>query len=433
MAAKRVSSPPQARESGANVLVACPYLEGSCLVIARELDRLGLLDRFVTTVAFPVPESAASRKRWLPQRIESSLIGRKRVSGISPSRFAHAGLGPELLHLALRRSRSMIALASSMMYLSKGRFDASTARLLRRRPLKNRPAIVLGVYGSAQHLFEQARKYRIPTVLHFVNSHPEVHNQLLTRFAHLPHGHYEMVPDWVERRVNRELELADRILVPSDFVAAQLRERKVQDARIVVLPYGVDISRFAPNTNAAADSSTDSGPLRALFVGQISYRKGIPTLLDAARRAQTLIEFRMIGPVVSAELLRKLPSNVRYLASLNRDELSNWMVQSDVLILPSYEDAYGLVVLEAMACGLPVIVTSNVGAAEFIEEGRTGYVIPPGRADALLQALRLLAADRTLGRRMGAAARERVVHHATWQQYADKAVRVLANAEIHDV
>jgi glycosyltransferase involved in cell wall biosynthesis len=401
-------------------------------VITRELDRLGLLDCFVTTVAFPVPESPASRNRGLRQRIQSSLISRKRVSGISPSRFAHAGLAPELLHLALRRSRATTALASWMMYLSKDRFDASTARLLRRRPLKNRPAVVFGVYGSAQHLFEQARKYRIPTVLHFVNSHPEVHNQLLTRFAQLPPGHHEMVPAWVEGRVSRELTLADQILVPSDLVAAQLRERKVDDARIVVLPYGVDISRFAPNAGATADSPTDSGPLRALFVGQISYRKGIPTLLEAARGAKALIEFRMIGPVVSAELLRKLPPNVRYLGSLHRDQIPGWMVQSDVLVLPSYEDAYPLVVLEAMASGLPVIVTSNVGTAEFVDDGRTGYVIPPGRADALLQALRLLATNRALGRRMGAAARERVVHQATWQQYADKAVRVIAMAETHD-
>jgi glycosyltransferase involved in cell wall biosynthesis len=397
-------------------------------VITRELDRLGLLDCFVTTVAFPVTEPTASRNRPLRQRIQSSLIGRKRVSGISPSRFANAGLAPELLHLALRRSRSTIALASWMMYRSKDRFDASTARLLRRRPLKNRPSVVLGVYGSSQHLFEQARKYGIPTVLHFVNSHPEVHNQLLVRFANLPHGHHEMVPAWVEARVNRELTLADRILVPSDFVAAQLRERKVEDARIVLLPYGVDISRFTPNTNADADSSADSGPLRALFVGQISYRKGIPTLLEAARRAQTLIEFRMIGPVVSAELLRKLPPNVRYLGSLHRDQIPGWMAQSDVLILPSYEDAYPLVVLEAMASGLPVIVTSNVGTAQFIEEGHTGYVIPPGRADALLQALRLLAADRALGRRIGATGRERVVHQATWQQYAAAAVQIIMAA-----
>jgi glycosyltransferase involved in cell wall biosynthesis len=360
-------------------------------------------------------------------------MGRKRVSGISPSRFAHVGIAPELLHLALRRSRSTIASASWMMYLSKDRFDTSTARLLRRRSLKNRPAVALGVYGSSQHLFEQARQYGIPTVLHFVNSHPEVHNQLLNRFANLPRGHHEMVPAWVEARVNRELALADRILVPSDFVAAQLRERKVQDARIVVLPYGADISRFAPNTHASADFSSDSWPLRALFVGQISYRKGIPTLLEAARGAQTSIEFRMIGPVVSAELLRKLPPNVRYLGSLDRDQIPGWMAQSDVLILPSYEDAYPLVVLEAMASGLPVIVTSNVGTAKFIEEGHTGYVIPPGRADALLQALRLLTADRALGRRMGATARERVVDQATWQQYADKAVRVVAMVESHDV
>jgi glycosyltransferase involved in cell wall biosynthesis len=307
------------------------------------------------------------------------------------------------------------------MYPSKVLFDRSTARLLARRSTSSRPNVVFAVYGSAQRTFEQAHRYGIPTVLHFVNSHPVVHNQLLRDIARLSSDHHEMIPAWVERRVQNELAIADRILVPSKFVAAQLSARGVHDERLVVLPYGVDVGQFLPPRKHREYKAR----LSVLFVGQISHRKGITTLMEVARAARTFADFRMLGPVVSAELLKHLPPNVQYLGSAANQNVPDIMIQSDVLVLPSYEDSYGLVVLEAMASALPVIVTSNVGAAEFVRDGETGYVVPPGRSAQLLAALALLDADRDLGRRMGAAARASVASQATWEQYAAAAVHVM--------
>lgn len=401
------------------VLVACPYLEGSCIALVRQLDSLGFLARFVTTLAFAVPDPPARDALASRPNIALGLAQRRQIRGMSPRRLAHVGLLPELLHLALRRTGPTSALASRAMYWSKVRFDSATARLLRRWPPTNRPDVVLGVFGSASRTFEQAHAYGIPTVLHFVNSHPTVHNQFLRSFAKLPDGHHEMVPTWVAHRVDREVALADLILVPSAFVADQLGQIGVNAGRMTVIPYGVDITLFTP---AATFEPEPSERLRVLFVGQISYRKGIPTLIEAARATEGFAEFNMIGPVVSGDLLRSLPPNLHYRGSTDSKDVARRMRESDVLVLPSYEDAYGLVVLEAMASGLPAIVTRNVGTAELIDEGKTGYVVSPGESAPIVRVLELLRADRTLGRRVGLAARSNVVTRASWKHYGARAV-----------
>jgi glycosyltransferase involved in cell wall biosynthesis len=98
------------------------------------------------------------------------------------------------------------------------------------------------------------------------------------------------------------------------------------------------------------------------------------------------------------------------------------MRQGDVFLLPSIEDAFGLVTLEAMASALPVIVSEHVGASELITDAVDGLVVPPGDARALAAAVEELLESREMRTRMGMKARERVEHGCSWNEYGNRVV-----------
>lgn len=233
-----------------------------------------------------------------------------------------------------------------------------------------------------------------------------------------------MILPWVARRVEAELEAADMILVPSRFVAEQLRGRGVPAEAIEQIPYGVDLSAFYPNAEKA--EAADS-PLDCLCVCQMAHRKGIPLLLETARSMAGLpIRFHLLGPVVSPEVLENLPANVRYEGAGLPEKVAVRMRQADLFVLPTLEDACALVVLEAMASGLPVVTTTHNGSGEVLENGVEGFVVPAGDRTALREALVELVEDASLRRRMGEVARKKVEGSYSSETYGRRVLHAIA-------
>lgn len=106
----------------------------------------------------------------------------------------------------------------------------------------------------------------------------------------------------------------------------------------------------------------------------------------------------------------------RWFASMPHAQVMDLMQASDVLLLPSLSDPFGLVVTEAMACGLPVIVTPNTGASEIVHDGREGYVVPIRRADVIASRLETLHRDRELLAEMSRQAQATAAEHS-WECY----------------
>jgi len=299
-----------------------------------------------------------------------------------------------------------------MMYATKRAFDRAVAE---RMDLHGADAVV-AVVASAELTLKAGRQSERLGVLNFVNSHPFYHNLYLTELAGLSEGHHEFVPSRVAGQVDRELELADLVLVPSRFVANQLTELGVRSGKVVVQPYGVDLSRFRPFQGNG--SRREGDVIRCLYLGQISHRKGIMILLDAARRLSGRpMEFTLVGPLVSPELLRDLPSNVRWLGAIAHDDAAEQLRLADLFVLPSLEDSYGLVALEAMATGLAVVVSDHAGASELITNAVDGLVVPAGQVTPLVEALQQLVNDPHLRITMGNAARRRIEADGSWDQY----------------
>jgi len=209
-----------------------------------------------------------------------------------------------------------------------------------------------------------------------------------------------------------EMELADLVLGPSSFVGRTVEA--FFDKRFALAPYGVDSEFWHPATHTDSDR-----PLRFIYAGQASIRKGTPLLLKAWERAGLEdAELLLVGSWQLAHAKRvSLPRNVRYLPPCSAKELRIHYQSADFFVFPSYFEGFGLVLLEAMACGLPVISSECTAAPDFLTT-ESGWVVPAGKLEAWVGVLREAGARRNELATMKQAARE-VAVAKTWQRYRD--------------
>lgn len=402
--------------------ISTPYRENSVLAIGRAATRVAQLGGFYTTLYLARWQASAQRLPYVGPPLAQAL-SRRAFPGIPYERVANVAVFPEIMHVGARRllGEHCTALTTSLMYQTKARFDAAVARRMRRVC----PDALVGMYGACLGSFRAVRQYGGLTVMNFVNSHPAEHNRTLVALAGLKASHHEMIPGWMSRRVEAELALADLVLVPSRFVARQLLAHGVPSDKIALLPYGVDLRAFHPGLQQV--SAPDKRPLECLYVGQISHRKGVRVLLDAARRCRDLpVRFRLIGPMVSAEVFDGgLPTNVVYEGTTLPGGVAEAMRGSDLFVLPTLEDACALVVLEAMASGLPVVTTTNNGSGELIEDACDGLIVPAGDATALTGAIRRLLEQPELRQQLGDAARKKVQGTHSWDAYGASVLQAI--------
>ena len=412
-------SPPRladgAVKNGRRITVATTYPEGAILAVARVAAGRGRLNTIFTTLKSSAWMKFLSKHGPTPRlrRGVEREMKRRSLTGIPLNRIQTEVQFIELLHRGARLIPRSDAAAQGLEYVVKDRFDRTVAR----RVPGSESEAVISMFASAEQTLRSAKARGQLAVLHLVNNHPDFKNHYLKELAGLPEGHHELVPRAVADRVKRELELADLVLVPSRMVAMQLSSSGLPSDRIVLEPYGVDPWKFRPRSSTASQLQPGRRT-RFLFVGNVCHGKGIPFLLEAARRFRTMdVEFTLVGPLRCAELVRHLPPNVRWAGSLSHNGVAEEMQNADVFVLPSVEDAYPLVTMEAMACGLPVIVTSQCGTAELIDNGKDGLVVPGAEVGPLADAIEHLLDDPALRLRMGAAARRKITAGPTWDDY----------------
>lgn len=208
----------------------------------------------------------------------------------------------------------------------------------------------------------------------------------------------------------------------SDYVRDGLIEVGVDASRISVLPYAMDVSHITP-----AVHQEKTGPLTVAFVGAVSLRKGVPYVFDVARRLQSrAVRFVLMGPVLlSDKALKEKPANVELLGKLSHDEVLRWLCASDVFLFPSTCEGSAGAVVEAMGCGLPVVVSPNSGS--FARDSVEGFVAAYDDIDTLAARVTDLLDDAALRQRMGAAARARVEHFSI-ASYSESIASVVREA-----
>lgn len=327
------------------------------------------------------------------------------------------------------------ALTSRVQRAVPGPFDAMARRLLRHteesvargaRDHVHGGRVVVANYHVAQPAFEAARRSGIRTVLNYPIAHHRWQYRIYAEQARLRPQFAAALPRFGNEGahaalLDREILLADEILVGSGFVKDTFVAEGIDPDRVSVVPYGADPDRFS----AGADQRPRENRFRVLFVGQIGERKGISYLLDAYRSFQTAdTELHLVGDFVAgAEVYRAQRGLFRHTGNVPQSMLPELMRQADVFVLPTLVEGMPMVVLEAMACGLPAIVSPH-GPSEVVRDGIEGFVVPIRDAGAIADRLQRLKDDPALLARMRLAALSRSSEW-TWQRYARRAADIV--------
>ena len=219
-----------------------------------------------------------------------------------------------------------------------------------------------------------------------------------------------------ERIYNR----ADAITVASSFSARSFFEMGFPRENIHTIPYGVRLDTFHRSTPPPDIRER----FEVIFAGQVSLRKGIPYLLEAfARVRHPHKRLRIIGamnPAFKSVLARLPQQSVEFLGAVPQAELARIMGESHVLVLPSVEDGFGLVMGQAMNCGCPVIASTNTGGEDLFSDGEEGFTVPIRDVAALTDRMERLVQQPSLQARMSDASMRRIATLGGWDEYGDR-------------
>lgn len=244
---------------------------------------------------------------------------------------------------------------------------------------------------------------------------------LRTYAAWMPESGLPAAPHVRPPQKRREMELADVVLAPGSFVERTIRERH-PDKRVALAQYGVDLEFWRPQQRVVGDQ-----PLRFLYAGQLALRKGTPLLLEAWEAADLReAELELVGPWKLAQSkLNELPKGVVVRPPCSPEQLRERYLAADAFVFPSFFEGFGLVLLEAMACGLPAIASEATAGPDLLGQD-CGAIVATGELEPLVESLRRFANRRGELRAMGRVARERA-EACTWEAYR-KAVATAVEA-----
>ena len=277
-------------------------------------------------------------------------------------------------------------------------FDIWMSRILEEKKNEiDRNVVFIGRAVSSELSFQVIKNYGGRCVLSSQWMHPIKHKRMLEEAFSDANISYILTPmDRIQKQL-REIEICDKIWCPSKLAFDSYVENGVSIKKLFVSPLGVDINYFKPH-EMASKGSLDH--LVILFVGNINIEKGVHILIEAI----------LVSGISSCKLILngavanyfQLTLN-RLLKSLNDigvdvtvgsgDPLKNYQM-ADLFVLPSLHEAFGLVVLEAMACGLPVIVTDQVGALDYVVEEENGFVVSAGSVKQLADKIKFFDSNR---------------------------------------
>ena len=228
---------------------------------------------------------------------------------------------------------------------------------------------------------------------------------------------------WIELFERRNIERAAAVHVTADIEAEELRRLGLHARKVAVIPNGIDAQAEAGEPGAADAPRTPPGR-RVLFLGRINWKKGLDRLIPAMAHVpgtDLLIagnDEENYTPTLQALAERcGVAERVRFLGPVYGPDKWRLLATADVFALPSYSENFGIAALEAMACGVPVVVTPEVGLAAAVREAGAGLVVK-GDANSVGHALAELIADPERRRILGLAGRKAVAERFSWTTIA---------------
>jgi len=220
-----------------------------------------------------------------------------------------------------------------------------------------------------------------------------------------------------------EYEEADYISIPSTFVKESFLEYGVPAAKLLQTPYGVDLNNFKK-----VPKKDDI--FRIIFVGGMTIRKGVHYLLQAFSELKLPDSELLLVGSINDEIkpfFKKYEGNFKWIGNVPERELYKYYSQSSLFVIMSIEEGLALVQVQAMACGLPIICTTNTGGEDLIREGIEGFVINIRDVESLKEQIVYLYNNPGICKEMGQAALERAKTGFTWDDYGEKIINTYHN------
>lgn len=380
-----------------SVCVAHPQVQHSHQVVLA-LSKTGLLHSYYTSFFFD------QRKfEFLPRSIQGKL--RKRYHPDIPlSRVITFPYFDVLFKLLGKMAGPCFR--EKAFYYNVWNFDRFMARPIALSDAR----IVVGYENSCRDIFRQAKKVGKVCVLDAASVHYQAQKEVYRP------TYAESFLDRVNTRKEAEIQAADYILTLSSYAKETYVRAGVPESKISVIPLGVDMLKFS----SQGIEPRPGGVFNFLFVGNLKLSKGVDLLLDAFDRLDVPGKhLTIIGARGDAEmLLRECRPNVTVKAHMPHDSLWHEYAATDVFVLPSRLDGFGMVVVEAMAASKPVIVSTHVGAKDLVEEDLNGWVFESGDSVALSRVMKNAYDMSPRLQTMGNRGRELISQH-TWEVYRE--------------
>ena len=239
------------------------------------------------------------------------------------------------------------------------------------------------------------------------------------------HGDDARIFPW-KNRINRMLTMfvvnrSDRIIARSEEMKSVLEKLGCSGKKIVVISAGVDTRLFHPidKNKARADIGLPVDKHIVLYVGRLHEMKGVNDIYACAERMSEIL-FAMVGDGA----IKTDVGNCIFAGAKKYDEIPVWMSAADILVLPSYSEGLPNVVMEALSCGTPVIVTDVGGCPEVVRDGETGFVVSVGDVEALTDKIKYLLDNKDQCDRMGKLGRVDMVGRYEHEKVIDELKKV---------
>lgn len=380
--------------------------------LAEALDKAGALDYYVTVL------SQMDENSWplVPGIVRRKLKGRRlRVPKLKVKQF--------VLPESLQKIPVWLGMYSSERgsYINSYLFDFMASRFI------PKSTVVHFVGSTGLITAKHASKWRATLICDCREEHPLFQDDMLKDEPKRCGVESSALFAFSYReKVLREFEISDHIIVPSTYAKKTFLARGFRDEKVHVLHYGVESNFFHP-------VQKEGDIFRIIYVGQITFRKGIQYLLEAFKKLNLPgSELLLVGGVDPRfrPILARYEGSFVHIPHMAHIDLLKHYGRSSIFAMPSLADAFPLAVLEAMACGLPVVISQNTGTVDLVRHREHGFIVPIRDVEAIQEAILaayespdLLATLSANAAKLGSA--------QSWERYGQDAITLYKTLGLH--
>lgn len=299
---------------------------------------------------------------------------------------------------------------SKQLYNEFIHYDKKNEALIKNGIIKvDKQTIIIGRSGMSYSSFKAVNELGGKSILHSQWMHPNAHNKFLSdEYKKMGISKQPILKERIERQL-LEIDIVDKVWSISSLVSDSYISNKIEKNKLIDCGLGVDLEKYQPR-----DSIQKNSDFNILFVGNVNFEKGCHILLKACLQIKSSRKINIIFNGAIAKNFKsifeifeeKLNKNgIKVVHGYAGSPVKNYQ-KSSVFILPSIHESFGLVVLEAMASGLPVILSDNVGAKDCIKEDLNGFTFPAGNDSQLAKLIQKLIDNPSYVKKMSLNSRE---------------------------